>query len=231
MTGPARGAGRGEGRHPRLRGGGRRRDSGDQGAARGSCRKPAGARLRHPQRHLELHPDDDARERPRIRRGAGRGAKARLCRGRSELRHRRHRRRAQARDPGERRLRPPGRPRRRLCRGHPPRLAARHRLCRGARLPHQAARHRAADRGRARAARPPLHGAAGDADRRGRGRLQRGRRGRRFRRPGRAARARRRRLPDRLGGRRRSRRHRRGAPCAAPFGVPAADLREIPACR
>ena len=39
--------------------------------------------------------------------------------------------------------------------GHPPRLAARHRFRRRARLPHQAARHRAADRGRARAARPP----------------------------------------------------------------------------
>ena len=84
-------------------------------------------------------------------------------------------------------LRPPGRSRRRLCRGHPPRLAARHRFCRGARLPHQAARHRPADRSRPRAARPPLHGAAGDADRGGRGRLQRGRRRGRFRRPGRAA--------------------------------------------
>ena len=50
---------------------------------------------------------------------------------------------------------------------------ARHRLRRGARLPHQAAGHRAADRGRPRAAGPSLHGAARDADRRGRGRLQR----------------------------------------------------------
>ena len=45
---------------------------------------------------------DDARERARVRRGARRGAAARLCRGRSELRHRRRRRRAQAGDPRQR---------------------------------------------------------------------------------------------------------------------------------
>ena len=70
---------------------------------------------------------------------------------------------------------------------------ARHRFRRGARLPHQAAGHRAADRARARAARPSLHGAARDADRRGRGRVQRRRRRGRFRRPRRARGARRRR--------------------------------------
>ena len=220
-----------KGRHPRLRGRGRRRHPGHQGAARGSRRQPARARLRHSQRHLELHPDDDARERARVRRGAGRGAKARLCRGRSELRHRRHRRRAQAGDPGERRVRPPGRPRRGLHRGDPPRLAARHRLRRGARLPHQAARHRAADRGRARAARPSLHGAAGDADRGGRGRLQRRRRRGRFRRPGRAGRARRRRLADGLGGRRRSRRHRRRAPRRRRSGSRPPICARSPGCR
>ena len=119
----------------------------------------------------------------------GRGAEARLCRGRSELRHRRGRRRAQAGDPGERRVRPAGRSRRRLYRGHPPHLAPRYRFRRGARLPHQAPRHRPADRERPGTARPSLHGAARHADRRGRGRLQRRRRRGRFRRAGRARRA------------------------------------------
>src|SRR5206468_4277051 len=82
----------------------RRRDTGDQDPARGSGRKPARAGLRHSQRDLQLYPNDDAPDRARILRSARRGSKARLCRSRSELRHRRHRRRAQARDPGERRV-------------------------------------------------------------------------------------------------------------------------------
>ena len=91
--------------------------------------------------------------------------------------------------------------------------------------------HRAADRERARTARPPLHGAAGDADRRGRGGVQRGRRRGRFRRPGRARRAA---APAP------SRPPRRSPPtssisppggtCAA-FGVPAAALSQLPARR
>ena len=82
---------------------------------------------RHPERHLQLHPDHDARARPRIRRSAGRGAEARLRRGRPVLRRGRHRRRPQAGDPGGARLRPPGGFRRRACRGHPQRQRARHR--------------------------------------------------------------------------------------------------------
>ena len=70
------------------------------------------ARLRHPQRHLQLHPDHDARDRPRVRRRAGRGAAAGLRRGRSELRRRRHRRRAQAGDADRRSPSAPGRFRR-----------------------------------------------------------------------------------------------------------------------
>ena len=45
-----------------LRGGGRRRHSDPQGAARGPGRQHRQARLRHPQRHLQLHPDADARQ-------------------------------------------------------------------------------------------------------------------------------------------------------------------------
>ena len=144
-------------------------------------------RLRHPERHLQLHPDDDARERPRIRRGARprRRSSAMPRPIRASISTASTPRTSWRSWP--RRFRPAGRSRRRLCRGHPPRLAPRHRFCRGARLPHQAARHRAADRARPRAARPPVHGAAGDADRGGRGRLQRGRRRGRFRRPGGAA--------------------------------------------
>ena len=76
------------------------------------------ARLRHPQRHLQLHPDADGAgglsfaDMPEGR------AAARLCRGRSDLRRRRLRHRAEAGDPGEPRLRHQGRRGRDLCRGH-----------------------------------------------------------------------------------------------------------------
>ncbi len=78
--------------------------------------------------------------------------------------------------------------------------------------PHQAARHRPADRGRARTACPPLHGAARHPDRRGRRRLQCGRRRGRLCRPRRARRPRCRRVADRFGGGRRPRRYRRRPP-------------------
>ena len=172
-------------RHDRLRGGGRGRHPDRQDAARGPRRQPHPARLRHPERHLQLHPDDDARDRPRVRGGAAGGPAAGLRRGRSELRHRRHRRRPQARRCSSALAFgcPPdfagG-----LYRGHPPRLAARHRLRQRDGLPHQAARRRAPDRARPRAAGPPQHGADRHADQPGRGRVQRrGRRGRSGRRP------------------------------------------------
>ena len=76
------------------------------------------------------------------------------------------------------------------------------------RLPHQAAGHRAADRGRDRDPGASLHGAADRADRAGGWRVQRrGGRGR-FRRPGDAGGPWRRRGPDRLGRGRRPDRHR-----------------------
>ena len=204
----ARRRGRGARRAAGVRGGGGRRHPGDQGAARGPRRQPHPAHRRHPERHLQLHPDPDARARPRVRRGARRCAEAGLRRGRSVVRHRRHRRRAQAGDPGRTRVRPAGRVRRRACRGHPQRLRARHRVRRRARLPHQAARHRAADRRRDRGARASLHGAAIRADRaRGR-RVQRGGGGGRLRRPRHAGGPRRRRRTDRVRRGRRPDRHR-----------------------
>ena len=92
----ARPARRGGRRDDRLRGRGRGRHPDRQDAARGPCRQPDPARLRHPERHLQLHPDHDARERARLRRRAPGGTGAGLRRGRPELRHRRHRRRPQA---------------------------------------------------------------------------------------------------------------------------------------
>ena len=82
-----------------IRSGGGGRHPGDQGPARRRRRQRDRPRLRHPQRHLQLHPDDDGERGPRFRRGARRGAGAGLCRSRSELRHRRRRCRAQALDP------------------------------------------------------------------------------------------------------------------------------------
>ena len=151
-------------------------------------------RLRHPQRHLQLHPDDDARERARVRRGARRGAEARLCRGRSELRHRRHRRRAQAgaswpaSPSAGRSISPASMSRasatsRALDIDFADELGYRIKLLGIARLTEHGLEQRV----------HPCMVPRGDADRRGRGRLQRGRRRGRFRRPRRARRARRRR--------------------------------------
>ena len=91
-----------KGRDAGLRGGGRRRHSHHQDPARGPGRQPDRAHLRHPQRHLQLHPDHDARDRPRIRRCAGRCPAPGLCRGRSQFRCRWRRRRPQARHPRRR---------------------------------------------------------------------------------------------------------------------------------
>ena len=60
LAAPWRGArrdGRGEGRAAQLRGGGGRRHPGHQDDARVAGRQHGHPRLRHPQRHLQLHPD------------------------------------------------------------------------------------------------------------------------------------------------------------------------------
>ena len=81
--------------------------------------------------------------------GAGGRAEARLRRGRPDLRHRGHRRRAQAHHPVGARLRHPDAVQEGVHRGHLEAHARGHRLRRGARLPHQAARHHEARRRRA----------------------------------------------------------------------------------
>ena len=96
-----------EGRAAQLRGGGGRRHPGHQDDARGDGRQYGDARLRHPQRHLQLHPDPHGGGGPVVRRLPEGCAAARLCRGRSDLRHRGPRHGAQAVDPDQPRLRLP----------------------------------------------------------------------------------------------------------------------------
>ena len=105
----ARGARRAERRRAQFRGGGGRRDPDREDAARGARRQFLRARLRHPQRHLQLHPDaHGAGEAVLCGMSQGRAA-ARLCRGRPDLRRRGPRHRPEARDPREHRLRHQGR--------------------------------------------------------------------------------------------------------------------------
>ena len=213
--------GRGGRRGAGLRGGGGRRHPGRSRRCARAWPATASTRVvRHPQRHLQLHPDRDARaaaaSSPRC---SAEAQKLGYAEADPELRRRRHRRRAQAGDPGGARLRRPGRVRRRACRGHPPHLA---RSTSPSPTSSATASSCSASRGaterRDRAARASLHGAAGrrrspQVD----GRVQRrGRRGR-LRRPGDAGGPRRRRRPDRLGGGRRPGRH-RPRPAAAGLG-------------
>ena len=128
--------------------------------AGGSRRQRARAHLRHPERHLQLHPDPHGAGEAVLRRlPEGRPA-ARLCGGRPDVRHRGPRHRAKAFDPGEPRVRHQGRSRGDLCRGHFVDHAGRPGGRRRARLPGQAARRRGRDRQGHRAARAPDHGAA-----------------------------------------------------------------------
>ena len=85
-----------EGRHGGLRSCGGGRCSDHQGVARGPHCQPHRMDRRHHQRHEQLHPLGDARQGLELRGSPEGGAEARLCRGRSDLRHRRHRRRPQA---------------------------------------------------------------------------------------------------------------------------------------
>ena len=142
-------------------------------------------RPRHPERHLQLHPDRDAGDRARVRRRAGRSAEAGLRRSRSELRHRRHRRRAQAGDPDVRRLRLPGRFRRGLCRGHPAHLRPGYRTTPGSSATGSSfsASPGATMAGSSSASIPAMVPVDSPIAR-GRWRVQRGRGGRRFRRKG-----------------------------------------------
>ena len=103
-----------EGRDGRVRRRGRRRHPDHQGAARGAHREPHRVDRRHHQRHVAT--SSCPRCATRARRFddvlAG-GAAARLRRGRPDVRHRGHRRRAQAHDHGGDRVRHPDAVRRR----------------------------------------------------------------------------------------------------------------------
>ena len=96
-----------------FRGLGGRRHSDRQDAARRTWRQFVHAHLRHPQRHLQLHPVAHGAGAARVRRVPARRAAARLCRSRSVVRHRRSRHRAEAFDPGEPGLRHQARSRKR----------------------------------------------------------------------------------------------------------------------
>ena len=88
-----------QGRRTRLRGIGRRRHPGHQDACARPCRQYDLAALRHPQRHLQLHPFAHGARRADLR-GMPQGRPApRLCGGRSDLRRGRLRHRPQARHP------------------------------------------------------------------------------------------------------------------------------------
>ena len=131
-------------RHDRLRGRGRGRHPDRQDAARGPRRQPHPARLRHPERHLQLHPDR------RCARPAA--SSTTVLQEAQQLGY------AEA-DPSfdidgidaahklallvGAGVRLPAGLRRGLHRGHPPRLAARHRVRERDGLSHQAARRRA----------------------------------------------------------------------------------------
>ena len=225
-------AGRGSRGGARLRGGGRRRHPDHQDLAREPRRQPPVARLRHPQRHLELHPDDDARERARVRRGAWpkrrnsampkpiRASTSTASTPRTSWRSWRASRSA-ARSisagvytEGIRHIS-------RLDIDFAEELGYRIKLLGIARLTENGLEQRV----------HPCMVRARHADRRGRGGVQRGRRRGRFRRTGGAGRARRRRLPDRFRGRRRSHRHRRRAPGARRSGCRPPRWQHCPARR
>ena len=205
--GIAAGEGRREAwRRAELRGGGRRRHPRHQDPARRACRHRRQPRLRHPQRHLQLHPDPDGAGGAVVCRMPEGRAAARLCRSQSVVRRRWPRHRAEACDPGQPRLRHQGGAERGLCRRHLLDRAGRSARGRGTRLPRQAARRRGAHRQGHRAARASDHGAEIVLDRAGDGRHQRRDHRRRGHSADHAGGTGRRRCRDRV---RRGRRHRR----------------------
>ena len=130
------------------------------------------SRLRHSQRHLQLHPDPDGAGGPVVCRMPEGCAAARLCRGQSVVRRRWPRHRAEACDPCQPRLRHQGGAERGLCRRHLLDRAGRPARGRRTRLPRQAARGGGAHRQGHRAARASDHGAEIVLDRAGDGRHQ-----------------------------------------------------------
>ena len=145
----ARGHGRKEPGGAQFRGRGRRSHPDREDAARGSGREFARPHLWNSQRHLQLHPDPHGAGEARLRRLPEGSAAARLCRGRSDFRHRGPRYGAEARHPGQSRLRHQGRSERRLCRGHLVHRIGRPGMGGRARLSREAARGRGQDRTKA----------------------------------------------------------------------------------
>ena len=144
-----RGDGREEPGGAQFRSRGRRRHPDREDAARGSGRQFARPHLWNSQRHLQLHPDPHGAGEARLRRLPEGGAAARLCRGRSDFRHRGPRYGAEARHPGQPRLRHQGRSERRLCGGHLVHRIGRPGMGGRARLSREAARGRGAGRTKA----------------------------------------------------------------------------------
>src|SRR5439155_5071801 len=142
--------------------------------ARRAHRQPDRVDRRDHQRHVELHLVRDAREGCLVRRGIEGGAGARLRRGRSHLRYRRHRRRAQAHHHVGDRIRRADAVRQDLHRGHLEVDARGYSLRRGVGLPDQAPWDHAAHGAGDRAARPPDADSGDAPDRQRRGRDERG---------------------------------------------------------
>ena len=197
-------------RRAEFRGGGRRRDPGHQDAcAKGFAGNRHQARLRHPQRHLQLHPDADGAGGPVVRRMPEGCAAARLCRSRSVLRRRRPRHRAEACDPRQPRLRHQGRRRARSMSKASPR--SRRTICAPPTNSATASSCSASRCGPPSGIEQRVHPTMVPKivlDRAGDGRHQRGDHRRRGHPADHAGRARRRRRCDRLGRRRRHRRRR-----------------------
>ncbi len=108
----------GERRRAQFRGRRWRRNPCHQDVARRLCRQFLRAHLRHSERHLQLHPDPHGAGEAVLRRMPEGCTAAGLCRGRSDLRRRRLRYRAETCDPRVDRVRHQGRFRCDLCRGH-----------------------------------------------------------------------------------------------------------------
>ena len=132
-----------------LRGSRGRGGPGDPGPPGGAGRGDHRPRPRDRQRDDQLHPDRDGAGRDDVRRGAGRGAAARLRGGGSVRGRRRARRGGEDGDPGAAGLRHAGPPRPGALRGDRAHPARRPRVRRRARAPAQADRDRGAGRRRA----------------------------------------------------------------------------------
>ena len=133
----------------------RRRHPDPCGVARGHLGRPHHRPLRHPQRHLQLHPDGDGEARRALGDGPAGGAEPGLRGGRSQRRYGRHRRALQAGDSGGFGIRREDHAFRYFHGRYPPHLAARFPLRAPAWAHHPADLRGAPDRGRVDSVRAP----------------------------------------------------------------------------